>query len=233
MTKELKKAENHAVVLPAKEILGLEEGVYENELIIPRAKLMQPTSPELSENEDLRQGMVANSVTLQECPQKFIPIKKEAKWIRFNPLKSTDLGFDSNYKPGSIIWQSKDPDSPEVKSEGYFGPQGEPPLATKFLNFFVIFEGQFVPNIIGFAKTSYNAGKQLLSLARYSGENALFSRKYVLKTLKQQNDKGVYYVFKIAQAGKTSDLEYKACFSAYQDLIKKEPVIHEEESPFD
>jgi len=209
---------------------GFEEKIDHEDLIIPRAKLIQALSPELSEGiEGLKIGSVINSLTKEILSQEFIPVFMFKNFIRFNPRKKDDPNFLSSFEPGAVVWKSSDPSDPKVIDETKFGPNGEKPPATTFLNFFSYFPGCAMPIILSFSKTSYKTGKQLLSLAKFCGGD-MFSRKYKLTSAMETNDIGTYAVLKVTPVGAVTPEEYDICehlwneFSAKVDNIQ----VHEE-----
>lgn len=214
---------------------GFEEPIDRGDIMIPRAKLLQALSPEVVENmkspegSDLKSGMIINSLTKDILPAEFVPIFKFTNWIRFNPRNSQDPNFDSNFEPGAIIWRSTDPLDPKVKAESAFGENGEVPLATKFLNFFCLFPGAKMPVIVSFSKTSYKAGKQLLSLAQFATGD-MFSHKYKLGAKQTKNDIGTFYVFTVEPCGFPAEEDTKIAEGLWNDFANKVDKIqvHEE-----
>ncbi len=209
---------------------GFEEPTDKTDLIIPRAMLMQSTSePFKMKPKEYDLGEVYNSLTLERLPEEFIPVFKFTNWIRFNPRSEDKPGFDPDYEPGAIIWRSSDPLDPKVKAESSFGENGEAPLATKFLNFFAYFPGASMPVIISFSKTSFKAGKQLLSLAQFAGCD-MFQRKYRLGSKLINDPKGSYYAFTIAPAGMPKEDELKMAEKYWTEFAAKADklTVHEE-----
>ena len=201
MSQEIAKVQSGALMQAEGVQRGFEGGVDREDLIIPRAKLMQALSPELTEGlEGIKVGSVINSLTKEVLPQEFIPIFMFKNYIRFNPRSKDDPNFDSEFDPGAVIWKSTDPLDPKVKAEAKFGPNGEKPVATTFINFFSYFPGVPMPIIVSFSKTSYKAGKNLLSLAKFCGGD-MFSRKYKLVSQMETNDIATYAVLKVAPIG--------------------------------
>jgi hypothetical protein len=181
---------------------GFEEEVDQSDLIIPRAKLVQPTSDEMHDpaNTTLRGGMIINSLTKEELSKMFVPIFYYKEYLRFNPRKKSDRGFLPDFAPGALIWRTRDGNDPRVAAECQFGPVGETPVALTTLNFFSLFKDSAMPLILSFGKTSYKAGKNLLSLAKLRG-GAMFSRQYKLSVLPMTNDQGSYFVMKVDPCG--------------------------------
>lgn len=214
------------IVAPNEQRLGFDDPVDQGDLIIPRVKLMQGLSPELKdESLLLRQGQIINSLTKEVLPQEFVVIKKSKFWIRFNPRKAEDHGFDPNYKPGAFIWKSSDPNDERVKQFKDFGPNGERPLCTAFLNFLVLFNGVTMPVMLSFCNTSYKSGKDLLSHLQFGGGN-IFSRKFKLTSFLDSNPKGDYYSLKVIPAGNTDGDLYAKAVATYNDFNKVDLSEH-------
>lgn len=234
MDQNLEKKTPGAIVPASKAPRGFEEPTEREDLIIPRAKLLQALSPEVVAREkdpvagvDLLAGMIINSLTKQSLPNEFVPVFKFTNWIRFNPRNSKDANFDPLYGPGDVIWRTKDPLDPRVAEEGKFGPNGEPPLATKFLNFFCYFPGVQMPVILSFSKTSFMAGRRLLSLAQFSGKD-MFATKYRVTSKQEVGEAGTYFVLEVAQLGVASEEEYGIGAKLWDTYSDKTIVVHDE-----
>ena len=227
MSTEITKTE--AALATGSHQRGFEGGLTQDDLIIPRAKLIQALSPEITEGLGVRPGAIINSLTKEVLPDEFIPIFMFKNYIRFNPRSKADPLFDSAYEPGAVIWKSTDSEGPKVVAETRFGPNGEKPIATTFLNFFSYFPDVPMPVIVSFSKTSYKAGRQLLSLAKFCGGD-MFSRKYRLASLMETNDIATYAVFKVAPVGAVSPDEYKLCERLWNDFSEKakDIQVHED-----
>lgn len=201
---------------------SLQMGYDVKDLILPRAILLQFTPPKNINVEELadgfKPGRLIDNLSLAELPKRFVPIFVRTKWLRFNAQETTKPGYDPAFELGAKIWESTDPLDPRVQAEGQWGPNNEPPIATKFLEFFCMFEGMNMPVLLSFAKTSLEAGKKLLSLARFSGEH-MFSNTYELGTKLETNKmKQQFYVLTVKrlEAVKPEDLEkYGAMFESF------------------
>lgn len=205
--------------------LGFDDGDDSDDLIIPRAKLIQQMSPEIADEvTGIKVGDIINSITKEPLPATFIPIFKFKNWMRFNARKANDAGYDSNFEPGAMMWRSDDPNDPNVIAEASFGPNGEKPLATTYMNFLAIFEGLPMPIIVSFANTSYKAGKQLYSMAKFAGVD-MFKRKYTLGSKKEAKDDMKYYILTTAPAGICTDEEAAIGLGMYNKMRKMQPNI--------
>lgn len=212
---------------------GLEAADDPDDIIIPRARLLQPGSPEVSATLPGQApknwaGQVIDSLTKEVLPMEFIPIIMKKEWIRFNPALKEDPTFNKDFEPGAIIWRSSDPDDPRVQKEGKFGPMGERPMATAFLNFLCLFPGHSTPAILGFKGSSYAAGKLLYNLILRSKKDA-FSSKYRI-TLKQAQgpNSSTYYIMEVELVGPATPEEFKVCEELWQQFHAKQIRIDDE-----
>lgn len=216
--------------LPSKPMpRGLEEQGSREDLIIPRAKLLQALSPEVIEDgKNFQSGLIINSVTKEILPSTFVPIFRFFNWARFNPRDQRDPNFNSDFGAGDLIWRSSDPLDPRVVKEGKFGPNGERPLAVKFINFFSHFPGVPMPVIVSFSSSSIKAGQQLNSMAQFSGDD-MFACSYELSAKLESNDKGTYYVLRVKKGASVKGTEVFAQAEAwYEEYKPKKIQMHEE-----
>ncbi len=212
---------------------GFEEPSDREDFIIPRAKLLQPTSPEVNDNPGVfLPGTIINSLTKDKLFNEknelvFVPILKNTNWARFNPRQPSDPNFDPAYEKGAMIWRSNDPLDERVKTEAQFGPNGEPPKAIKFLNFLAFIPSQpIMPVVISFSKTSFKAGKELLSLTQFA-EGDMFAWEYILTAVQVKGDSGTYYILKIAKGKKNED-NFAKCEQLWNDFHSKELKVDDE-----
>lgn len=213
---------------------GFEEPIAREDLIIPRASLLQSKSPEVEESLEKKDGkyfpgMVINSLTKEALAAEFVPVFKFTNFIRFNPRKKEDPNFDPAFDAGEIIWRSNDANDPKVLEECAFGPNGEKPKATKFMNFFCLFPGQSGPVIVSFSKTSFKAGKKLISLALRAGGD-MFSQKYRLSSKKEESEGNTYHVLTVEPAGVTDEETRKVAEEMWESFAAKakDLKVHDE-----
>jgi hypothetical protein len=212
---------------------GLEEA-DSDDMIIPYAKLMQPLSPEVDEGIAVA-GQIVNSLTkfVYGTGLLFIPLVLNKRRIYWKPR---DEG------QGIICGSSnfKQPDQgaklARVCSQcrhSQWGSEGEPPECSAILTFPALAiavvgdDGDYyeLPEdsdgnelvAISFLKTSYGAGKQLVSMASFSPGD-LFDNIYELNTFKEKNDKGTYHVFKVQPSGQIED-EIKAKVEGLYNML--------------
>lgn len=233
MENEIEKKQETALAATQPIRRGFEEDTDPDDLIIPRAKLLQALSPEVDEDPArFQQGMIINSLTKSEFPMDeekritIIPVLKRTHWIRFNPRDKKSKDFDPQFEAGDIIWRSDNPLDPRVQAEGKFSTDGTPPKATKFIEFLAYVPGTTIPVLVSFSKTSFKAGKELLSLTQFADAD-MFAFKYYLKSKKETGDNGVYYVLKVQPAGKVDEKDFKIAEDMWKRFHKKNFKVDE------
>lgn len=222
---EVKKEAHIAKAIPAAR--GFEENTEKEDLILPRATLLQALSPQVADGiEGCRPGVIINNITQEVLPEVFVPIFKWTEYLKFNPRDNKAEGFDSNYEPGALIWKTTKPTAEQI-DECKFGEAGEKPAAMKVMNFLCYFVGCEMPVVLSFAKTSFKAGKKLISLAQFTGGD-MFSRKYKL-IAKQVESNGIkYFVYDVGVLGKTNKEEFAVAEGWYENFRGKEIKAHDE-----
>lgn len=214
---------------------GHEEPLDQDDLIIPRVKVVQGTSEEATTedpNQKVELGTIINSLTKEKMPELFIPIFKFTSWIRWNPRKKEDPNYDPAFDPGQLIFTTNDGNDPRVLEGKDFGPNGEAPAVTKYINYFSFFPGHLMPVITQFAKTSINAGRKIYSMTRFNGDD-MFRWKFRLTRHQRENAGTKFYVFDVVAAGKATDEEHAVCaklFTQFQPR-KQDIQVHDTESP--
>lgn len=211
---------------------GFEEPGDRSEILIPRATLLQFTSPQVQDQPDkYKAGEIVNNLSGDKLPMEFIPILKYTEWFMFNPRKTDDPNYDANFGPGEVVWRTTDPNDERTKL-AEFGPNGERPVATRIMNFLAFFPGAAMPLcVLGFKATSYKAGKKLYTLARYAGGD-MFSKKYRLTTIKKDNEQGKFFVLDVDPAGNTTPEEFATCENLWKEFHDKTKDIKTaDESP--
>lgn len=211
---------------------GFEEGTFREDLLIPRVRMLQSISAEVQQDpRKFFAGSLINSVTKEPLPASFIPIKRlPNNWIRFNGRKKDDPSYVEGFEPGAIVWRSSDPKDPRVVAESQFGPKGEPPVATQFMNFLCYFEGFNIPLVLSFSKTSYMAGKAFWTMAIGTGR-PMHADKYAIKTMQKSAKGNTFYVLSVEKgtAATADELEIGAALSeAFAGV--KDVKVHDEDA---
>ena len=162
------QAESMATYDPNK-AYGFEE-TNAKDIIIPRIKVINALSPERLDGEAV-EGDVINSLTKESIKgERFVPIKQYYSNIQWNPERNAELRIFCRSFDGRIGNDGTGVLTCAACKKNMFdntktGREAQP-LCTAYLNFLGFFEGNPMPVVLSFAKTNYNEGKKLLSIAR-------------------------------------------------------------------
>ena len=216
MTKEIEKKNEVAELQPAR---GIDGNITQDDLILPRLEMTQALSPIVVQG-DAKPGALLNSVDKSDLGDEvtIIPVILRKNFIRWIPR---DQG-------GGMLWKSDDPSDPRVIEETKFGPDGQKPLATAYLNFLCMIEGESMPIVVSFSNTSYTAGRRLLTMAKMNGGD-LFSFSYVVKAKSRTNRKGTFFVLEVEEGGKAKKEDYDRAEKLYNSFAKKDIKFQEED----
>ena len=189
------------------------------DIIIPRVKVVQTLSPEAKERI-AEEGDIINSLTKEKYNGRtFIPVFKfnsNIDWID----RADGGGIRCIARDGKVGEQS---DGGRVicaqcrRCEFDNSKQGRDavPKCTKYINFFGFFEGERMPIILSFAKTNFNEGKKLYSLAKVTMQN-MWNHGYMLKEKHMSKNGNDWYIITVSPAGQTSDDDRAFATSMYQ-----------------
>jgi hypothetical protein len=207
--------------------LGFEDE-ESTDMIIPRVKVIQTLSPERKDGV-AEEGDIINSLTKDQLNGKvFIPVFKFSNHIWWKDRSDGGgikcIARDAKHGQMSdgtdLICASCKKcefDNSKVGKEAL-------PACTKYINFFGFIEGEKMPLILSFAKTSYNEGKKLYSLAKVTMQN-MWNYGYTLNEKKQAKGGNEWFICVPSANGPTSDEDrelgmelYKSFRSTIQDV---------------
>lgn len=209
--------------------LGHEQETDQGDIEIPRAKLIQATSDEATSNDAIKAGAVINNLTKEILPQVFTPILMFKNYIQWNPRKKDDPNYDPAFEPGDLIFNTPNRHDPRVIEGIKFGPNGEPPKVTQYMNFLCYFVDHKMPLILSFSKSSYPAGVRLNSLTKFYGGH-MFSNKFKLSVAQRDGATGKFFVLEVAPIGVTTD-EEAAIGKAWYEKFKGATIKVDPEKP--
>lgn len=196
---------------------GHEDETTQEDFEIPRARVVQFTSEEAQaeKTEDrINPGTFINGLNKKEISPLFCPIYRFKTYTRWNPRKKDDPNYDPAFEPGDMIFTSTNRADPRVIEGVKFGPNGEPPAVTQAINFLCYFEGQNMPLVLTFAKTSYRGGKRLNTLLLEAGGD-MFSNKFRVVVNLEDKAGTKYYVMDVRASGKANEQEFALCEKWY------------------
>jgi hypothetical protein len=214
---ELQKVES-------KEIAHILDGMIEHEApidakdyLIPSLLLMQSTS-ELVKQELARTGEVRDSVSHNKIMEKgkkleFIPFSVHKTWISLT-AKGNKFLRQVPYTVENCGWPREQIiDGVEV-------------VNYETLNYYVLLPeevktGMFVPYILSFRSTNYRAGKTLETARAKLQEfkKPLAYKTFELSAVPQENDKGSWFAYRVAEA-RNSTAEELMAVKKWYDIVK-------------
>lgn len=229
MSKEVVKKETAAampmVVPDAFKKKGASVSVIDQkDMLIPKLLTMQPTSNFVTE-ERAQIGDLVSSVTGQVVGGK-------GKWVKFVPLmtyKTVEYYDITGQKPKFMkreAWSSK----AHANLQWEQVIDGVKTRVTECLNFYVFLESDLanpagLPHLVCYRSTQKQGGKKLIShFMQMEMMNAEpWFGMLEVTTVKQQNDKGVFFTPDIRPVGQT-DAKYADKLSKWVDLIARNAV---------
>lgn len=212
-----------------------------SEITIPRASLMQATSGAVREATDelpVKAGTLINSLTKEILPKKFLPIFKFTNFVCWNPRKKDDPNFNRDFQPGELIFQTTNPkdsrlyQTNDLYPKGFldFSRDGAAPKVTRYMNFLCYFDGNSLPLVLSFAKTSMKKGGEALNtLARMYG-GSMYSHKYTLTIQSKDGAEGAYYTMEVTPGG-VADQKELIIGKLWFDMFHGKDIKVDEENP--
>lgn len=180
----------------SQQVYGFEE-TDSADLVIPRIKVINALSPERQDGL-ANEGDILNSLTKESVAGKrFIPIKQYYSKIEWNPDRDGDqrifcfsrdgkVGVDGdNEKHACVSCKKCQFDNTKTGKDSQ-------PKCTSYMNFLGFFEGDPMPVVLSFAKTNYNEGKKMLSIARSLRCN-IWDYAYVLTGKKVSKGRNTWF----------------------------------------
>lgn len=192
------------------------EGIEQNDLILPRLAVAQPTSPELVRGEPkyiagLQAGDLFNTVTREsygQGPVRVVIVRREKpRAVEFAPMA----------EGGGI----RDMNVPLTDPRCQFGANGERPAATEFREYIAVLADTLEPIALSFKGTSLKSAKMLNTLLEmpFKGKSIpYFARVFAITASLKSNEKGKFYVFGAVQDGFASPDAFQFAEGTYENL---------------
>lgn len=192
------------------------------DLILPHVMLLQPMSKLVTQKE-MKVGSFVNSLTEQayESVVEFIPIDYQHFYnvYRFAGAKKE---FD---------FRTSNEADPRLKGKRWKADDNGKREIEPVMRFLSLVNHQ--PAIIDFSKSSMRGGQKLATFFKLSRMD-LFSSAYKLKSVKETNDQGTFYVKDVEPIGPAGKEEYALCEELHRTFGSKAPVVEAdgEDVPF-
>jgi len=202
---------NELAVVP-NEPLGL-ENVDSSDLLLPRVILTQALSKFVQE-DGMKAGVYVNSLT-----------KKVIEDTTFQPLYASKYWDLLKPEGNKMVFEARVTDEHDERLVGrkmWSDEEGKANVNT-VLAVIALIEGS--PCVIPFTKTSYKAGKALLTYAKMN-QGPFFSHKYKLVASRETTKGNSYYVTNVQDLGPVTEAEKLAAYALYQTLAPKATKIN-------
>jgi hypothetical protein len=191
------------------------ENVEMSDYVIPRIEVVQALSPCLKSNdpsyiEDASQGDLYNSVTreLYGNAVTVIPVVFRKEYLVWKD-RTKGGGFRGAY-----------PSMQEAQARIDGEKDGADLVTNETAQQFVLIvreDGTMDEAVVSMSKTKLKISRQWNSLIRING-NDRFSRTYVLSSTEDNNEKGDFYNFAVANAGFPTVEQYKRAESLFEAI---------------
>lgn len=210
------------------------EHISTEDLTLPRIKLLQPLSPEVTLNDE-RPGTMINSITGKNYGNelKFIVIthfKSRLFWKNREDGGGIACSAPNAMNPrtltGKIEAAEINVNMPESCAQcnlkdwnNSVTEKDRAPKCTLYYNFPILIEGEAAPVVLSMERTKIKAAKKLLSLAAYSGGNYdIFARKYQLIVTKEKKNDLAWFSYDVRAIGFVTEAEYAQAEKIYNSL---------------
>lgn len=208
MSNEIMNTQENTQVTTGNEICGFEE-TDSSDIVIPRIKVINALSPERQDGL-AEEGDVINSLTKESVVGKrFIPIKQYYSKIEWNEDRDADQRILCYARDGKV---GVDGDGNKnacascrkcMFDNTKTGKESQP-KCTSYMNFLGFFEGDPMPVVLSFAKTNYNEGKKMLSIAKSLRCN-IWDYAYTLEGKKVSKGRNSWYIITTALSEPTEE----------------------------
>jgi hypothetical protein len=226
------------------------ENVNIEEVTLPRAKLLQSNSPEVSDRDyNFRAGDVIHSLLMEKVPEKFVPLAIWNSNILFVPrtderkasLKA-ELSLTDEDMEQMIICRA--PDAVNGDKYGSCALCGmnkfdgaEKPWCNATINVLAVpieEDSLGMPYVLQFSNTSFKHGRKFRDTAFYSSMGAdLFSRVYKVEAIEAASGGNRWFEQKIKPAGLLPEELFKQAEELYTMFAGKTIVVDAEDDSND
>lgn len=220
------------------------------DITVPRAKLLQSNSPEVSDPDfEFRAGDIIDATLMEKLPEKFVPLRIYYTNSLFVPREAPKrkelkdaLGLTDTDMEQMFICRADDGKTGDRYGScaacGKHRFKGaERPICNNNINVLLASiedDGELsTPRILTFSNTSHKHGKRFVTQAMLmsKGRYDLFDRVYKLSTERKSNDAGVWFEMQAKPAGFPTPEQRSAAADLYSVLATARIVADEPEMP--
>ena len=221
--------QDQALTLPGEGswVVGLDELAPED-FVLPYIRLTQPISDDVVEGKakpgEFRHSITGDLLGGVDQPLEFIPVHVSTPRSRFQDRARVCWSPDGRIGTGDP--GGKCAECPYAQ----WGADGKPPECTRAYQYVVLLpEHEPLPIALILAKTSARTAKRLNYYIKAYRKGSVFA----LKTHKETNDKGTFYVFDVERARDLTPEEIRGVLEIHNMLAGKNLVVEQDPSDFD
>lgn len=226
---QMMNKEQNALTLPESGswVVGLDELAPED-FVLPYIRLTQPISDDVVEGKakpgEFRHSITGDLLGGVDQPLEFIPVHVSTPRSRFQDRARVCWSPDGRIGTG-------DPGGECARCPlAQWGADGTPPECTRGYQYVVLLpQHEPLPVALILAKTSAKAAKRLNYFIKAYRRGTVFA----LKTHKETNDKGTFYVFDVERAREMTHEEIQAVLEIRQMIAGKTLVVEQDPTDFD
>lgn len=212
-------AENNKLALRSNG--GFSEGFDSSDLLLPKVLLMQGLSRMVGDAKavmgEMRDSIEGKLLGTPEQPVECIPLHMNKSWILFKN-ENGKLQYNGQVP---LTADNKDWEWEVLDKNGNLLMRRD-----KCINVFCILvsdlaEDSYLPHLISFRRTSFNAGRKLFSRLESRKQvfnKALESETFKLACFREKNDKGVFFVQDVIK-GRPTTPEEQAATTIWKGLV--------------
>lgn len=198
-------------------VYGFEE-TKSTDILIPRIKVINALSPERVDGI-AAEGDILNSLTGENMAGRlFVPIKQYYSNICWNPDRNSEQRIFCRSMDGHIGEGDDGVLACETCKKNQFDNtktgKASQPTCTAYLNFLGFFRDDPMPVVLSFARTNYNDGKKLLSIAK-SMRCSIWNYAYKIFSKKVTKDRNTWYIMVPSMSGQTTEDERMLALEVY------------------
>lgn len=167
------------------------EGGSAEDMILPNILVIQPMSKLATRDQDPKTpGSFVNSLTEESygTSLEFIPIVFSKYWNVLKP-EGNKMAFD---------YRVFDRNDPRLEGKRFYRDGDKKKEVEEVMNYLGLVNDQ--PAVVKFKSSSIKGGKKLYTLAKLSRRD-LWATKYKLRSVKQTNEQGTFWVIDVEPIG--------------------------------
>jgi len=216
MSKEVVKKQSQEMIEAEDKALGFGANISAEDVVLPRIELTQALSPSVQDGTH-KQGQMVNNLTKEVIADPTItPVYMFKHAIKWRPRT----------EGGGMVYKTMDFKNPDVIKDLQWNGDVKP-VDDVYINEVCKVEGQDMPLVASFTKTSLKAGQDLITMVAF--DKSPWNHKYTLVPVLKKFTQGQAYVFTVKRGAATTAEEQAAA----RELAKQMKSIRNIETSYE